>query len=37
MRDVFVASDNIFSPIGFTTGENLANLKNNISGVKQHT
>ena len=36
MRDVFVASDNIFSPIGFTTGENLANLKNNISGVKQH-
>ena len=36
MRDVFVASDNIFSPIGFTTGENIANLKNNISGVKQH-
>lgn len=36
MRDVFVASDNIFSPIGFTTGENLANLKNNVSGVKQH-
>jgi 3-oxoacyl-[acyl-carrier-protein] synthase-1 len=36
MRDVYVASDNIFSPIGFTTGENLANLKNNISGIKQH-
>lgn len=35
MRDVFVAADNIFSPIGFTTSENLANLKNNISGVKQ--
>nr|AUN35641.1 3-oxoacyl-[acyl-carrier-protein] synthase KASII [uncultured bacterium] len=36
MREVFVVSDNIFSPIGFTTSENLANLKNNISGVKQH-
>ncbi len=36
MRDVFVASDNIFSPIGFTTGENLRNLENNITGVKQH-
>lgn len=36
MRDIFVAADNIFSPIGFTTGENLASLKNNISGIKQH-
>ncbi|MEO8768644.1 MAG: beta-ketoacyl synthase N-terminal-like domain-containing protein [Ferruginibacter sp.] len=36
MTDVFVVSDNIFSPIGFTTGENLANLKNNISGIKHH-
>ncbi|MEO7524128.1 MAG: beta-ketoacyl synthase N-terminal-like domain-containing protein, partial [Ferruginibacter sp.] len=36
MRDVFVAADNIFSPIGFTTGENLNNLKNNISGIKHH-
>ncbi len=35
MKDVFVVSDNIFSPIGFTTGENLASLKNGISGVKQ--
>ncbi|MFT3909614.1 MAG: beta-ketoacyl synthase N-terminal-like domain-containing protein [Ferruginibacter sp.] len=36
MRDVFVAADNIFSPIGFTTSENIFNLKNNIAGVKQH-
>ncbi|MEO6669712.1 MAG: beta-ketoacyl synthase N-terminal-like domain-containing protein [Ferruginibacter sp.] len=36
MRDIFVAADNIFSPIGFTTGENLVNLKNNISGIKEH-
>lgn len=36
MRDVFVASDNIFSPIGFTTSENLANLEKNISGIRKH-
>lgn len=36
MRAVFVASDNIFSPIGITTGENLAGLKDNRSGIKQH-
>ena len=35
MTDVFVASDNIFSPLGFTTDENLINLKNNISGISQ--
>ena len=35
MKDVFVVSDNIFSPIGFTTSENLTNLKNDISGIKQ--
>lgn len=36
-RPVFISSDNIFSPIGFTTGENIDNLKNNISGIKQHS
>src|SRR6476661_5680394 len=34
MRDVFVVADNIFSPIGSTTGENIANLERNISGVQ---
>ena len=37
MRDVFVVSDNIFSPIGNTTEENLNKLKHNISGVKHHS
>lgn len=37
MRAVYVAADNIYSPIGSTTGENLANLKKNISGIKEHT
>jgi 3-oxoacyl-[acyl-carrier-protein] synthase-1 len=34
--DVFVAADNILSPIGETTAENFSNLKKNISAVKQH-
>jgi 3-oxoacyl-[acyl-carrier-protein] synthase-1 len=34
--DVFVAADNILSPIGETTAENFSNLKQNISAVKQH-
>lgn len=37
MRDVYVVSDNIFSPIGVTTNDNITSLKNNISGIKQHT
>jgi 3-oxoacyl-[acyl-carrier-protein] synthase-1 len=36
MTDVFIAADNIFSPIGATTGQNFAQLKKGISGVKQH-
>ena len=36
-KPVYISSDNIFSPIGFTTGENIDNLKNNISGIKQHS
>ncbi|MDB4919298.1 beta-ketoacyl synthase N-terminal-like domain-containing protein [Mucilaginibacter sp.] len=34
--DIFVVADNIFSPFGKTTAENFSQLKNNISGVKQH-
>jgi len=33
MRDVFVAADNIFSPLGTTTAENFSQLKKGISGV----
>lgn len=34
--EVFVVAENILSPIGKTTAENFSNLKQNISGVKQH-
>ena len=36
MRQVFIISDNILSPLGNTTAENFFKLKNNISAVKQH-
>jgi len=36
-QDVFIVADNILSPIGKTTAENFDGLKNNVSGVKQHT
>lgn len=36
MTEVFVASDNIFSPIGSTTVENFSRLKKNISGIRLH-
>ncbi len=36
MTDVFIAADNIFSPIGATTAENFAQLKKGISGIKLH-
>jgi 3-oxoacyl-[acyl-carrier-protein] synthase-1 len=36
MRDVFVAADNIFSPLGTTTAENFSQLKKGISGVARH-
>ena len=36
VKDIFVVADNILSPLGKTTAENFAKLKNNISGVKQH-
>ncbi len=36
-RDVFVIADNIVSPIGSTTAENILSLKNGESGVRQHS
>jgi 3-oxoacyl-[acyl-carrier-protein] synthase-1 len=36
MRAVFVASDNIFSPIGKTTEENVKQLTGGLSGIKKH-
>ncbi len=36
MRNIFIASDNILSPLGYTTVENFARLKRNESGIKQH-
>lgn len=36
MRDVFVVGDNIVSPLGYTTAENFDQLKNAISGIRQH-
>lgn len=37
MTDVFIAADNIISPIGLTTADNFAQLKKGISGIKSHT
>ncbi len=36
MPDVFISSDNIFSPLGVTTEANFLQLKNAVSGVKKH-
>ncbi len=36
MKNIFIASDNIFSPLGSTTEENFSRLKQNDSGVKRH-
>jgi 3-oxoacyl-[acyl-carrier-protein] synthase-1 len=35
-QDVFVVADNVLSPLGKTTAENFAKLKEGISGVKEH-
>jgi len=35
-QDVFVVTDNVLSPLGKTTAENFAKLKEGISGVKEH-
>ena len=37
MKDVFIASDNILSPIGSTTADNFDQLKKNSSGVQLHS
>ncbi|MEO6838068.1 MAG: beta-ketoacyl synthase, partial [Ginsengibacter sp.] len=37
MTEVFVASDNILSPLGSTTAENFSQLINGISGIKKHS
>lgn len=36
MEDVFIISDNIYSPLGETTEENFTQLKNSVSGIKHH-
>ena len=36
MTDVFVVSDNILSPLGWTTNENLTRLKRSVSGIRWH-
>ena len=35
MKDVFIVADNILSPVGITTEENFAALKQGLSGVKE--
>lgn len=35
MRDVFVVSDNVLSPLGQTTAENFAQLKKGSSGIRR--
>ena len=37
MSNVFIAADNIISPISLTTADNFAQLKKGISGIKQHS
>lgn len=36
MTDIFISSDNIFSPLGVNTAENFSQLKKNVSGIKTH-
>jgi len=36
MVDVFVAADNIISPLGFTTADNFTQLKNSVSAIKRY-
>ena len=36
MSEVFVAADNIFSPLGKTTAQNFTRLKEGETGIKQH-
>ena len=36
VRNVFIVSDNIISPLGLTTAENFSQIKNGISGIREH-
>ena len=36
MTDIFISSDNIFSPVASGTRNNFERLKQNISGIKKH-
>jgi 3-oxoacyl-[acyl-carrier-protein] synthase I len=36
MRAVYTIADNILSPLGFTTKENILNLKQQLTGIKKH-
>ncbi len=36
MKDVFITSDNILSPIGSSSAENFLQVQNNVSGIKMH-
>ena len=36
MKDIFVVSDTIFSPLGATTAENFSRLEKGIPGVRRH-
>jgi len=36
MRDVFITSDNILSPLGFTSAENFSQLSASVSGIRKH-
>ncbi|MEJ0104070.1 MAG: beta-ketoacyl synthase N-terminal-like domain-containing protein [Bacteroidota bacterium] len=35
MTDVYITADNIFSPLGFSSAENFAQLKKSVSGIKK--
>ena len=37
MRNVYVVADNIYSPLGRTTGDNIESLKQGRSGIQLHT
>jgi len=36
LKDIFIVSDNIISPLGLTTDENFSQLKNGCSGIREH-
>jgi 3-oxoacyl-[acyl-carrier-protein] synthase-1 len=36
MKEIFIAADNIISPLGFSTEENYRNIKNGLTGIHPH-